>query len=195
MKGLAQTLAAAAGGGLVVILTLGASLGLGSDGIRFPDGTVQTTAAPADPRRSYYLTGTTWTGANALLACTAGYHTASLWEILDVSNLRYASELQDARQREDSGDGPPSGAEGWIRTGYTNVSNPVDIGSAGDGGFRNCDAYTVGSSDADGTVVALNLCWQEAADCGGFFGRVVAPWWNAADWGCDEATAVWCVQD
>lgn len=39
--------------------------------------------------RGFYLTTTTHTGDQALAACAAGFHMASLWEILDPSNLRY----------------------------------------------------------------------------------------------------------
>lgn len=37
-----------------------------------------------DPRKAYYLTQTTHNGGQARSACAAGYHMASLWEILDT---------------------------------------------------------------------------------------------------------------
>ena len=58
-----------------------------------------------DARRSFYLTKTTHTGAQALAACAEGYHMASLWEILNPSNLRYDTELGVVVG--DSGFGPP----------------------------------------------------------------------------------------
>ena len=59
-----------------------------------------------DPRKAYYLTQTTHNGGQARSACAAGYHMASLWEILDTSNLRYNTEL--GFTQEDSGFGPPT---------------------------------------------------------------------------------------
>ena len=42
------------------------------------------------PVRHFYLTkGGTFDGAHALTACATGYHTASLWEIHEPSNLTY----------------------------------------------------------------------------------------------------------
>jgi hypothetical protein len=43
-----------------------------------------------------------------------GYHTASIWEVLDPSNLRY--DTTQGFMEADSGSGPPT-ASGWIRTG------------------------------------------------------------------------------
>jgi hypothetical protein len=74
-------------------------------------GTGQPPFAP----RAFYLTQTQHTGGEALTACAAGYHMASLWEIFDPSNLRYESDL--GRKNDDSGFGPPTGEVGWIRTG------------------------------------------------------------------------------
>ena len=37
---------------------------------------------------AFYLTRTTHVGNQVLTACAAGYHMASLWEILDPSNLK-----------------------------------------------------------------------------------------------------------
>ncbi|MFX1355393.1 MAG: hypothetical protein ACFFGP_15680, partial [Promethearchaeota archaeon] len=55
--------------------------------------------------RQYYLTDTPtgFTGADADTACAAGYHMASLYEILDTSNLKYNTDL--GQTREDSGEG------------------------------------------------------------------------------------------
>jgi hypothetical protein len=39
--------------------------------------------------RVYYLTNTTHLPDSALTACAPGFHMASIWEILDPSNLNY----------------------------------------------------------------------------------------------------------
>ena len=66
--------------------------------------------ASAEKARKFYLTQTGFTGSQALTACANGYHMASLWEILDPSNLRYNTTLGFTTQ--DSGFGPPSIARG-----------------------------------------------------------------------------------
>ena len=114
-------------------------------GITFPDGSVQTSAAPRDPRRAFYLTGTRHTGdeadgtdGNGAGVCANGYHFASMFEILDVSNLRY--DVDRGFLQADSGQGPPSNWSGWIRTGFGPSAIQTDLGSLGDGGFVNCAA-------------------------------------------------------
>jgi hypothetical protein len=67
---------------------------------------------------SYYLTNGTFSGANADDACGAGFHMASLWEISDPSNLRYAYDRGDALQGADTEYGAPSDFWGWIRTAH-----------------------------------------------------------------------------
>jgi hypothetical protein len=74
--------------------------------------------------RKYYLTQTTHTGGQSLSACAEGYHMASLWEILDPSNLSYDTSL--GFTLADSGSGPPASSLGWIRTG--NVDSPPHDG-------------------------------------------------------------------
>lgn len=66
------------------------------------------------PRR-FYVTQDAFRGEHALNACTAGFHMASLWEIFDVTTLKYDTQL--GRTLPDSGEGPPAGQRGWIRTG------------------------------------------------------------------------------
>ena len=43
--------------------------------------------------RKYYLTLPQFEGDQVLTACARGYHMASLFEILDTSNLRYDTTL------------------------------------------------------------------------------------------------------
>ena len=73
-------------------------------------------ADAAAKARKFYLTQNTFTGSQALTACADRYHMASLWEIFEVSTLRYDSE--NGLTLDDSGSGPPVAA-GWARTGGT----------------------------------------------------------------------------
>ena len=128
--------------------------------------------------RKFYLTKTEYNGAQALTACAAGYHMASLWEIHDPSNLRYDTEL--GFTLADSGSGP-SFAGGWIRTGWIgDVSDTPGIG--------NCQAWTSANSSDQGTAVGLSLRWALTSV------REVSPWQTATT-RCDGGVRVWCVQD
>ena len=131
--------------------------------------------APFGPRK-FYLTQTTHTGSQALTACAAGYHMASLYEILDPSNLRYDTAL--GATQADSGFGPPVGELGWVRSGYRN-----DI-------FDNCLVWTSADSDVFGATATLrrlgNLIPPE--------GRIIDPW-EIFTVTCGRTQGVWCVQD
>jgi hypothetical protein len=116
--------------------------------------------------RKFYLTKTFHNGAEALSACAAGYHMASLWEIHEPSNLRYDTEL--GLTREDSGFGPPGGSAGWIPTGFDASSGAVFPGTG------NCKTWTSASTPDFGTVVALPIEWGVPPN--GEPLRVVDPW-------------------
>ncbi len=137
------------------------------------------TAVPAGPKlRRYYQTTTTHNGSQALSACAAGYHMASLWEIHDTSNLEYDTAL--GLTRDDSGSGPPGGS-GWVRTGFGSSNSPV----AGEG---NCVAWTSSSENDNGTFVGLGSLWSAPPQ------TVIDPWIADAV-ACDTQFRVWCVQD
>jgi len=108
-------------------------------------------------QRSFYLTQSPKNGKYATTACADGYHMASLWEILDPSNLKYNTELGE--RRADSGDGPPSGLNGWIRTGYES-----DASSSDPVGKVNCSAWKSNNPSDWGTVVYLEFDWSTSAD-------------------------------
>ena len=130
-----------------------------------------------DPRRSFYLTQTTHNGSQALTACAEGYHMASLWEIFDTSNLKYDTSL--GFTLPDSGSGPPTSQDGWIRTGF--------VGGAGNfPGLANCSAWT--STAGGGTTVALPDRWDPTT-----LSRVTP--WQPLLVACFEDPHVWCVQD
>ena len=62
--------------------------------------------------RGYYLTKSSYGPSRILTApaCASGYHFASLWEIMDPSNLKYNTDL--GYTMDDSGQGPPTSAAG-----------------------------------------------------------------------------------
>ncbi len=154
-------------------------------------------SAPQVPRaastgmRQYYLTTSVYEGdaptgsdGNGAGVCAAGYHFASMWELLNPSNLRYNTSL--GYTTDDSGQGPPSNVRGWVRTG--NVSNSTN----GTVGTDNCDNWTTndpgGSGGQKGPQAKFNSNWDTA---GTFPGWVVAH--NIS--GCGNLVSVWCVED
>lgn len=187
-KDLVSLSAVAAIGAVSVPILLGAAspLALRPDGIVFPDGTIQTTAATNDTRRAFYLTNSSWDGASALSACTEGFHMASQWEILDVSNLRYAHEITDSSSNSDAGTGPPSDAPGWIRTGDNS-------GNAATAGGGNCNLWTNNSPEDHGTLTILENAWD-----GDQLNPPDVDWlgpWDPEPASCDNSLHVWCIQD
>ena len=134
-----------------------------------------------DTRRSFYITQTVHNGSQALSACAAGYHMASLWEILDTSNLKYDTVL--GLTQDDSGFGPPSQIVGWIRTGR--FASP-----GGSPGAANCDAWTSVDDTELGTAAALNPDWTGDINPG----KNIHPW-TAFTNPCNNTDRVWCVQD
>lgn len=152
---------------------------------------IQSTAAPwnttGDPAlvnlsaRGYYQTSGLVNGSGALTACATGYHMATLAEIYGTSSLRYAKEIAGAAQAADSGNGPPYGFAGWVRTGTaSSVANTIGQG--------NCSLWTSGAAANFGTTLVLDTSWKGAAPSN------ISPW-NAVTATCDSSRRVWCVQD
>src|ERR1700730_18567770 len=105
---------------VIVALVAIAAVALLTHNVGNAQGTVFTSTAPI---RGYYLTKSTITGSKVLTACASGYHFASIWEILNTSDLHYNTTL--GRTNANSGNGAPAvsqrstfadAAEGWIRT-------------------------------------------------------------------------------
>jgi hypothetical protein len=131
--------------------------------------------------RQYYLTSSDgYNGATALTACAAGYHMASLWELLDVSNVTYNTSLGYQIVAGDQGDGPPTDVQGWVRTGGVFSIGPIGPGR------DNCAAYTT-ITDASGTVVSLPNNWSSP-------GTLIGSWSASAE-DCPNSNRVWCVED
>jgi hypothetical protein len=134
-----------------------------------------------DLRGKFYLTVSTPDGAGAYTACAKGFHMASLYEIFDTSNLKY--DTKRGQTAADSGEGPPSGVNGWIRTGFS--SN-----TTGGPGLANCAAWASALATDLGTAVRLREEWDAPAG-------LISPW-KAAE-GLEQPTCVdllpvWCVQ-
>jgi hypothetical protein len=132
-----------------------------------------------DEARKFYLTDSdTIKGANALSACAAGYHMASLWEILDTSQLEYDSD--QGYLRADCGSGPPSSVRGWVRTGYySSASNTA--------GQANCNVWITSTIGNYGSTAQLPWDWTSGAQD--------IHVWEVGTLSCSNATHVWCVED
>jgi hypothetical protein len=129
--------------------------------------------------RRFYLTKDTFTGAQALTACGKGYHMASLYEIFEVSNLRYNTIL--GLTVDDSGSGPPTSDFGWIRTGQSSSASSMP-------GVGNCFVWSSDLSTAEGTAVQLRFNFDFQSD------DVVNPWRSVAS-PCHGGIRVWCLQN
>jgi hypothetical protein len=117
---------------------------------------------------------------NVLSACASGYHMASLWEILDVSNLTYDHDHPAAYTQDDSGYGPPSAWLGWVRTGYS--SSGTDTAGTG-----NCLAWSDATASNYGSAAMLSNAWE--ATPGDIFS------WDTASFSCASIGPVWCAGD
>lgn len=135
-----------------------------------------TQAEHSDPLQ-YYLTKDTFEGDQVLSACALGFHTASVWELLDTSNLRYNTTR--GYTRPDSGHGPPA-TGGWIRTG-------AESGSANTPGSGNCQAWTSGSASNYGSHISLPGIWTVGAE--DLMG------WAVGTVSCSQPVRVWCIGD
>ncbi len=129
------------------------------------------------PGRNVYLTNTEYSTASASTACGPGYHMASLWEIVGVSNFEYVNAHPAAYNKADSGDGPPAGWWGWVRTGSDSSGSTV-------AGIGNCLNWSTTDSASSGTAVRLTNNWSAAPGA-------VAPWQVQA-FACNYIGPVWC---
>lgn len=129
--------------------------------------------------RQFFLTKSTYAKGDAVLdVCAAGYHTASLWELADPSNLEYNTAL--GLNGDDGGQGPPSHNFGWVRTGYGSDVTAV-------AGRANCAVWSSVDFSEYGTVVELPFSWTAGAEDIGV--------WVADTVACGENRRVWCIED
>jgi len=130
--------------------------------------------------RHVYLTKTNYPTNQVRTACASGYHTASFWELYDVSNLVYDYSHSAAYTKTDSGYGPPSYWYGWVRTGY-------DSSSSSTTGTGNCSNWSSVSNSVYGVSVRLSRTWETAPGD-------IGPW-DATSFTCNYTGPVWCVKD
>jgi hypothetical protein len=131
-------------------------------------------------QRRFYITDLAHQPNQALTACDAGYHFASLWEIIDPSSLQYDTIL--GQTTLDSGDGPPTTLGlGWVRTGY----NFADVTTAV--GHANCNLWASNSNNDYGTVAVLPQIWTSGAQDLNV--------WDVDVRTCNFTLGVWCVED
>jgi hypothetical protein len=151
---------------------------LGSEPAAAPEAPAAVAASGAG--RHFYLTDVSYRTDQLLTACAAGYHMASLWEILDVSNLVYDYNHPAAHRKADSGYGPPSYWHGWVRTGWASSGSATT-------GEGNCSNWSSTSSTLHGVSVRLSRAWETAP------GDIST--WDANTFTCSIAGPVWCVKD
>ncbi len=137
-------------------------------------------AAPGS-RGEFYLTNTSYLSNQALTACGSGYHMASLWEIIDPTNLSYNFNHPAAYTKVDSGQGPPSGWYGRVRTG-------TDSSTSATAGIGNCSTWTSVAVSDYGVFARLSRSWEAPpAEIGGI--------WDITAFTCSVTGPVWCVRD
>lgn len=149
------------------------------------DSRAQEKRCDCDSRKQYYLSTDRVTGGEVGRVCRRGFHMASLWEILDTSNLKYATQL--GVHILDQGSGPPSGSGGWIRTGWTTTSGSLEGSDVP--GQAHCFLWTSSSDSYSGTIVWLTNDWTK-----NWKSRSIEPW-QAGAVSCDNKENVWCAED
>lgn len=169
-----------------VVLNTGQALATASvRGGKALGGNVCEDGGCSPPKRRFYVTAlAAYTGdeADEPGTCAPGYHFASLYEILDVSQLQYVADLGHGDNGGyDLGTGPVTDATGWVRTGRFNLSANQGIGR------NNCDGWSSSSSNLSGSTVTLEFVWNGTV-------RPTSPWKPISDF-CDQTQRVWCVED
>lgn len=157
----------------ILVASLGGSIAFAQDASS-EDGIVPITTGPV---RKYYLTMNGFQGNGVLTACATGYHAATLWEILDTSNLVYDTVLGVKWPSGDST--PPTGIWGWARTG--------GAPNIGEGAGSNCASWTIGSALQYGTLIELPDDWTTPGSKIGI--------WKTGFGACFSSFYVWCVGD
>ncbi len=122
-------------------------------------------------------------GAAPLTACAAGYHMASLWEILDPTALQYETSLGFGGALFDTGSGPPTVFVAWVRTG--NLSS-----TTGGSGSANCGGWTNPDIGDFGTAAGLPGSWDSSLP----LDPRITPW-EAQTVPCILDRRVWCIED
>ena len=162
--------------GVLFVVAVGqAAMTIQDDGLQFPDGSVQRTAAEPGQRR-FYLTNLGFQGDEVLGNCDTGFHVASRYELI-LGAFRYAFDHPDAFTRADSGQGEPNDVVGWIRTGGEAASqDPVNFGDP----LPNCGSMGAGPWTSFSGADKGNVRFLGSPD----FSR-----------NCDAHNRIWCIED
>lgn len=169
--------------GILIFLFLWAALSLGyREAAAGTEPDQNEVPASLAITRKFYLTTDGHKASGAVLVCEQGYHFASMWELLDTSNLAYAGDTGAVWPGGDLGSGPPSEMPGWIRTGYESESD------SGIPGRDNCKNWMSDNSSFSGTTAQLRSDWTTGT------GHYLHGWEvTAVD--CSQKRAVWCIED
>lgn len=171
----------------------------GPEGPAGPVGPRGLTGAPGsgngeDCRKLFYLTRDVHFGDQALTACDAGFHMASVMELKEWAGLRY--DTGRGQQSDDSGYGPPVRTTaavdptvvGWARTGGPAAASSV-VGS--DVPTPNCNAWTSRGFEHYGFLVEFVRRHPFANDVTDYV------LWPPSDFdaACQIRRRVWCIED
>ena len=120
--------------------------------------------------------------------CSTGFHMANLFEIVDTSNLQYATGLPDAFSDincgiDDLRDGPSAIDFGWVRTGYASTPDPTSDPYAS----LNCNNESISTEAEWGTVVRLYDTVTAS--------KMNSEWVGICARQCSQESHVWCVQN
>lgn len=158
-------------------------------------GAAAQTTTPTWTARGFYMTKTLVTGSQTTTACSTGYHFASLWEIFNVSTLKY--DTTQGLTTVDSGSGPPM-AVAWVRTG-SGYAGSITTGQA------NCKGWTSSAYTDHGSGVILDGVWLHQSSVTSINApeNPIQPWQPAIQQNgqsgsapaCNEQHYVWCVQN
>ena len=143
---------------------------------------------PGKPKM-YYLTSGQVLGAHATFACSTGFHVANLFEIIDTSNLQYATgfpgAFSDIVSIDDQRDGPAVIDFGWVRTGYASTPDatrdPYESLNCNNGPITNWNRQRMGDGSALYDTVTASQMNSE--------------WVGVCARQCNQSYHVWCVEN
>ena len=184
-----------------------------------PPATVNA-GVPAQ-RKMYYLTLTSFTGGDAIMACDSGFHMASLSEIQDPSSVQYATRSTTRRATVYDSivalvDSPPLTGSTTGRTpAYDSTYEFVTFDQASDqfpdhtGWVRagdglsgvvqdqdNCDLWKSSSAQQSGTTMTRRSLWGENNGHSLYEESDPAAWWQSTQTAsCSQPEPVWCAED
>jgi hypothetical protein len=130
-------------------------------------------------RRRFYLTLGMFQGNHGTNVCSAGFHFASLPEILDPTGLEYDRALGVTAL--DSGGGPPLATAGWVRSGEA---------PGGDNCSSGGSVWSSNVAGPDGAAVRFQNDWAASAPHG-----AISPWEFLDSADCSGTLRAWCVED